>query len=59
MKEIKDNYKSKVDGHYNIDLKYFIKVLIFFHFWAPQGLFWPLQGLNLKSRAKLTFGIAQ
>ena len=37
----------------------FMIIFYFFHFWAPQGLFWPLKGLNLKSRAKLTFGIVQ
>ena len=59
MKEIKDNYKSKVDGHYNIDLNHFIEILNFLSFLGPQGLFWPLKGLNLKSRAKLTFVIVQ
>ena len=37
----------------------FIIIFCFFHFWAPQGLFWPLKGLYLKSRAKLAFGVVQ
>ena len=35
MKEIKDNYKSKVEGHYNIDLNHFIEILNFLSFLGP------------------------
>ena len=37
----------------------FIIIFCFFHFWAKQGLFWPLKGLYLKSRAKLAFWVVQ
>ena len=59
IKETKKNIKAKLRGITILIQMILQKFWIFFHFWAPQGLFWPLKGLNLKSRAKLTFGIVQ
>ena len=36
MKEIKDDYKSKVEEHYIIDLNHFIEILNFLSFLGPS-----------------------
>ena len=55
MRETKNNCKSKVEGHLNVDLNHIIPILNFLSFSGSQGLFWPLIGSYVKNSAKLAF----
>ena len=39
MRETKNNCKSKVEGHLNVDLNHIIPILNFLSFLGSQGLF--------------------
>ena len=49
MKETKNNYKSKVEGHKYIDLNHFISILNFLTFWGPNRSILAFKRLTSKN----------